>query len=114
MKAILFSVSAPKFVSLKILGAISKKLYNRGPFPTIRMADVPKPKLPPSELAKIKAHICGFCGSDQNLIFLKDSPSASPFISFPCMPGHELSREIIEAGKDADNFKKVLILFIIE
>jgi threonine dehydrogenase-like Zn-dependent dehydrogenase len=105
MKAMLFSISVPKFISLKILGAINKKLYYQGPFPTIRMADVPEPKLPSPEWVKIKTHICGFCGSDQNLIFLKDSPSASPFTSFPCVPGHELSGEIVEAGKDAGDFK---------
>jgi threonine dehydrogenase-like Zn-dependent dehydrogenase len=90
MKAMLFSISVPKFITLKILGTINKKLYYQGPFPTIRMADVPEPKLPSPEWVKIKTQICGFCGSDQNLIFLKDSPSASPFTSFPCIPGHEL------------------------
>ena len=106
MKAMLFSISVPKFISLKILGAINKKLYYQGPFPTIRMAEVPEPKLHSPEWVKIKTHLCGFCGSDLNLIFLKDSPSASPFTSFPCIPGHELSGEIVEAGKNAGDIKE--------
>lgn len=105
MKALLFSVSAPKFIALKIVGVISKKLYYRGPFPTIRMVEVPEPEPPSPEWVKIRTHLCGFCGSDQNLIFLKDSPSASPFTSFPCIPGHELSGEIVAAGKDAGGLK---------
>jgi (R,R)-butanediol dehydrogenase/meso-butanediol dehydrogenase/diacetyl reductase len=48
---------------------------------------------------KLRTLMCGFCGSDQSLIFLKDSPTASPFTSFPCVLGHELCGEIVEVGK---------------
>ncbi len=45
------------------------------------------------------------CGSDLNLIQLHDSPTASPFTSFPCVIGHEIVGEIIETGSDVNEFK---------
>jgi len=46
--------------------------------------------------------MCGFCGTDVNLILLRESPTATPFISFPCTLGHELSGEIVEVGSHVD------------
>jgi D-arabinose 1-dehydrogenase-like Zn-dependent alcohol dehydrogenase len=43
------------------------------------------------------------CGSDINLLFLKDSPTASPFTSFPCVPGHEICGEIVETGSAVED-----------
>jgi threonine dehydrogenase-like Zn-dependent dehydrogenase len=42
----------------------------------------------------------GFCASDLNLILLRDSPTASPFTSFPCVIGHEICGEIAEVGSE--------------
>ena len=33
---------------------------------------------------------------------LRDSPTATPFTSFPCTLGHELCGEIIEVGSNVD------------
>jgi threonine dehydrogenase-like Zn-dependent dehydrogenase len=49
--------------------------------------------------------MCGVCGTDVNLIFLKESLTATPFISFPCTLGHELSGEIVEAGSNVDGIE---------
>lgn len=49
--------------------------------------------------------MCGLCGSDVNLILLRDSPTASPFTSFPCTLGHELCGEIIEVGSNVNGIK---------
>jgi len=106
MKALRFNISIPRFIILKALGTVYKKIYYQGKLATLKLEDVPEPQLPGPDWVKIKTHLCGFCASDLNLIFLKDSPTASPFGSFPCVLGHELSGEIIETGHDIKNFKE--------
>jgi (R,R)-butanediol dehydrogenase/meso-butanediol dehydrogenase/diacetyl reductase len=105
MKALQFSVSVPQFAALKVLGSINRRLYYDGPLATIRLVDVPEPTLPASDWVKIRTLTCGVCGTDINLIFLKESPTATPFISFPCTMGHELSGEIVEFGSNVDGIE---------
>ena len=105
MKALQFSISVPQFAALKVLGSISQRLYYYGPLATVRLVDVPEPALPSSDWVKIRTLICGFCGSDINLILLRDSPTASPFTSFPCTMGHELCGVIVEVGSNVAGIK---------
>jgi (R,R)-butanediol dehydrogenase/meso-butanediol dehydrogenase/diacetyl reductase len=102
MKALQFSVSVPQFAALKALGSLCQRLYYYGPLATIRLVDVPEPTLPSTDWVKIRTHICGFCGSDINLIMLRDSPTATPFTSFPCTLGHELCGEVVEVGSSVE------------
>ncbi len=104
MKALRFHLSIPRYLALKALGAVNKKLFYQGKLATLKLDDIPEPVLPGPDWVKIKIRLCGFCASDLNLIFLKDSPTASPFCSFPCVIGHEISGEIVEVGKDIKNF----------
>jgi len=105
MKALQFSVSVPQFAALKVLARVSKRLYYYGPLATVRLVDVSEPTLPSAEWVKIRTLICGFCGSDINLILLRDSPTWTPFTSFPCTMGHELCGEIIEVGSNVGGIK---------
>jgi len=105
MKALQFSVSIPQFVVLKVLGSIHKRLYYDGPLATIRLVDIPEPALPSSDWVRIRTLMCGLCGSDVNLVLLRDSPTASPFTSFPCTLGHELCGEITEVGSNVNGVK---------
>ncbi len=105
MKALQFNVNVPKFLIIQALRLISGSFCYRGPFSTIKLVNRPEPKLPSPEWVKIKTKLCGVCGSDMNLIFLKDSPTASPFSSFPCVPGHEICGEIVETGREVKNCK---------
>jgi (R,R)-butanediol dehydrogenase/meso-butanediol dehydrogenase/diacetyl reductase len=104
MKALRFSVSVPQFLTLKALGALFPRLYYQGPLATVHLDEVRVPALPSPEWVKIRTLLCGFCGSDQSLIFLRDSPTASPFTSFPCILGHELAGEIMETGSGVKGF----------
>ena len=94
MKALQFSVSVPQFIALKTLGIFSRKLYYKGPLATLKLVDIPESDLPTNQWVKVETLLCGFCASDLNLIFLKESPTASPFTSFPCVIGHEVCEGI--------------------
>jgi (R,R)-butanediol dehydrogenase/meso-butanediol dehydrogenase/diacetyl reductase len=105
MKALLFEVDVGRFLMIQVLRPLSLKFCYKGPFSTVKLADIPEPRLPSPEWVRIKTQLCGFCGSDLNLILLKDSPTASPFTSFPCVLGHEVCGRIVETGKAANDFK---------
>ena len=107
MKALQFNVNVPKFAAAKILSTVfGNQVFYRGPVKTVQLAHVPEPKLRTPDWVKIKTLCCGFCGSDLNLILLHDSPSASPFTSFPCVMGHEIVGEILETGSKVEGFGK--------
>jgi (R,R)-butanediol dehydrogenase/meso-butanediol dehydrogenase/diacetyl reductase len=105
MKALLFNITVPNYLVLQLLGRISKKSFFDGPFATVKMGEVPEPKLPNKDWVKIKTRLCGFCGSDLNLLMVKDSPMASPFTSFPCIFGHEVCGDVVEVERTVDNCK---------
>lgn len=105
MKALQFNVNVPKFIMAKSLGLVfGDSAFFKGPAKTVSIVDIPEPSLPAPDWVKIKTHLCGFCGSDANLIRLHDSPTASPFTSFPCVIGHEIAGEIVETGPGVEGF----------
>lgn len=101
MKALTLNFSVPGYLALQVLGRVSPRFYYRGAFSMVRLKDVPEPVLPGPDWVKIRVRLCGFCGSDLNLIRLEDSPMAMPFTSFPCVFGHEVFGVVEEAGPDA-------------
>jgi (R,R)-butanediol dehydrogenase/meso-butanediol dehydrogenase/diacetyl reductase len=105
MKALMLNLDPLRFVALNILRPLSVKFCYNGPFSTVRLADIPEPRLPSQEWVKIRTRLCGVCGSDINLMFMKDSPTAMPFTSFPCVPGHEFCGDVVETGKDVKNVR---------
>ena len=105
MKALHLKLDPLRFVILNALRPLSRKFFYRGPFSTVELVDIPEPALPSPEWVKIKTRLCGVCGSDINLMFMKDSPTAMPFTSFPCVPGHEFCGNVVEVGRDVDGVK---------
>lgn len=62
--------------------------------------DVPKPQIKADEvLVKVKAN--GICHSDYELM---EGQYIVPF-TYPCVPGHEWSGEVVEVGDDVTTFK---------
>ena len=105
MKALQFNVNTPKFIAAKALKSLlGNKVFFKGPVKTTKLVEIPEPTLPNHGWVKIKTKYCGFCGSDLNLMLLHDSPTASPFTSFPCVIGHEIIGEIIEKGVNVQGF----------
>ncbi len=100
MKALTFSASVPQWLALKALGPLNRRLFYSGPLATVKLIDVPEPELPSPEWVKVKTLMTGFCASDLSLLLLKDSPTASPFTSFPCVMGHEICGEVEEIGAE--------------
>ncbi len=101
MKAMVLNAGPARYAALQALRPLSRRFCYTGPFSSVSLEEVPEPALPSPEWVKIRTVLCGFCGSDLNLILMKDSPTAMPFTSFPCVPGHEICGEIIEAGTGA-------------
>lgn len=105
MKALQFNVTTPRFIAAKVAQPVfGNNVFFKGPFKTTRLVDIPEPAVPAGRWVKIKTIFCGFCGSDLNLMLLHDSPSASPFASFPCIVGHEVVGRIVEKGEDINQF----------
>jgi (R,R)-butanediol dehydrogenase / meso-butanediol dehydrogenase / diacetyl reductase len=98
MKALLFNITVPQYIALKVLGRLDRKFFYQGRFATVNLSDVPEPVLPDQDWVKIRVRLCGFCGSDLHLIQVQDSPMGTPFTSFPCIFGHEVFGEVVEVG----------------
>jgi threonine dehydrogenase-like Zn-dependent dehydrogenase len=105
MKAIVMRAEPARYALLQALRPLSARLCYSGPLASVSLQDVPEPALPSPEWVIVRTALCGFCGSDLNLILMKDSPTAMPFTSFPCVPGHELCGEIVETGSEAGGWK---------
>jgi len=97
MKAIQFEGTVPRYVYSTVAGAIVRNAYYDR-FSNIVLRDVPPPELPTPEWVRVKTKYAGFCGSDKNLILLHDSPSTSPYASFPFTIGHENCGYVVEMG----------------
>ncbi|HLZ19579.1 MAG TPA: alcohol dehydrogenase catalytic domain-containing protein [Smithellaceae bacterium] len=106
MKALLLDVNLWRYAILQTLKPLSAKFCYRGPVSAIRLSEIPEPALPSPDWVKIKTRLCGFCGSDLNLILMKDSPTPMPFTSFPCVPGHEFCGDVVETGAKVTSCKK--------
>ncbi len=100
MLALQYNVTLPQAAALKTMGAFNHRLYYRGPLATVRLTEVPEPRLPTPQWVKIKTRCCGFCASDASMIFLQESPVASPFTSLPSILGHEVAGEVVETGSE--------------
>ena len=100
MKALQFSASAAKFLVLKPLGALFPSLFYKGPLATIKLVDIPEPRPARAGLGQNPNLDVRILRLRSEPDFPQDSPTASPFTSFPCVLGHELSGEIIEVGQE--------------
>jgi threonine dehydrogenase-like Zn-dependent dehydrogenase len=105
MRGIVFDGDVKKYAGTMLLGKVNKKLSYGGVTCTCYKDDIKEPGLPGTDWVRIKTRFGGICGSDLNLIYLHDSPSASPFVSFPFVIGHENMGEIIEKGSGVEGFE---------
>jgi len=105
MRALQFSVNVAQFIAARSLKLfLGNRIFYKGPVKTVKLVDIEEPVIPARDWVKIRTLYCGFCGSDLNLMLLHDSPTASPFTSFPCITGHEIVGEILQTGEGVHGF----------
>ncbi|MGE5631665.1 MAG: zinc-dependent alcohol dehydrogenase [Caulobacteraceae bacterium] len=105
MKGIVFDGDIKKYAGTLALGKLNKKLSYGGLTCTSYKENIKEPELPGEDWVRVKTAFGGICGSDLNLVFLHDSPSVSPFASFPFVIGHENTGVIVEKGKGVTDFE---------
>lgn len=105
MRGIVFDGDVKKYVGTFLLGKVNKKLSYGGMTCTGYKDDIKEPGLPGQDWVRIRTKLGGICGSDLNLVYLHDSPSASPFVSFPFVIGHENMGVITEKGIGVEGFE---------
>lgn len=105
MNALQFQFSIPRYVFGKTVGKIFPSLLWNSGLSCLKYTQMPDPVLPSEQWVKIRVTYGGICGSDLNLIYLHDSPSTSPFTSFPFTIGHEMVGKISEIGAEVSDLK---------
>lgn len=103
MKALQFDATIPRYA----LGLSLSKVYQPvlwSGLSCLRYRDLPEPHLPSQDWVAIKTRFGGICGSDNGLIHLHNSPSASAISSFPFIVGHENCGTIAELGVGVRDF----------
>lgn len=106
LQSLQFDFSLPRYLFCKLAGRKFPSLYWHSTFSCLRYQKVPEPVLPNEEWVKVKVTYGGICGSDINLICLHDSPSISPFTSFPFTIGHESVGIVWEIGQEVKHLQK--------
>lgn len=104
MQAIQFNATIPRYALGLALGKIYLPAVWSG-LACVQYRDVAEPRLPNDEWVKIKTRYGGICGSDNHLIHLRNSPSASAITSFPFTIGHENVGTIAEVGAAVRDFR---------
>lgn len=103
MKALQFDYQLPRYLLSKFSGRMIPSIYWSSKLSCLKFAEQNEPDIPNEQWVKVKVKYGGICGSDLNLIFLNDSPSTSPFVSFPFTIGHEIVGEITEIGGNVND-----------
>ena len=97
MRAVQFSVSAPRFLLARSLGRWSESAVF-GRLSGLRLRDLPDAQLPGPGWVKLRVLGAGICGSDIGNLTYSSSPVMEPFGSFPAVLGHEILAEVEEVA----------------
>lgn len=100
MKAVQFNLNLARYAFVKLFGKWFPAMHWNTYLSCLSMKNVNSPILHNEEWIKIDVKYGGICGSDLNLIFLRDSPVTSPYASFPFTLGHELIGSVLQTGSD--------------
>ena len=99
MLALEYYYSIPRYLLAKSLSS----LFPRRFFPRVvplRLKKVSFTK-PRPDWVVLRPLLCGICGSDLNLLRGVESYLLEPYASFPCILGHEVVAEVVEAPADS-------------
>jgi threonine dehydrogenase-like Zn-dependent dehydrogenase len=99
MKSLIFDFNPARYAYSRIIGSLYTGAY-WGKLSALTYGEYPEPELPSDEWVRVRTSYCGICASDLHAIMLRgsmDSPT-TPFISFPMVPGHEVTGTIERVG----------------
>ena len=105
MKAIVYDFSILRFLAMTVGGRITKRVL-WSPASPVKLKDVPEPTLPNEDWVIVKTKMSGFCASDMSAIMMADSPTMTPFASFPFILGHENAGVIYQRGANVSGFSE--------
>lgn len=99
MLALEYFYSVPRY----LLSKVCSTFFPRRFFPWVvplKLRDVPFTK-PHPDWVVLRPRLCGICGSDLNLLRGLESYLLEPYATFPCILGHEVVAEVLEAPADS-------------
>ncbi|RYM05621.1 alcohol dehydrogenase [Sporolactobacillus sp. THM7-7] len=105
MKALQFDYRLDRYLLSKFAGKFDRSIYWNTKVSCLRFQEEPEPTLPNADWVKVKVKYGGICGSDLNLLLLRDSPAVSSFVTFPFTIGHEIVGAIADKGRGAGCLK---------
>jgi threonine dehydrogenase-like Zn-dependent dehydrogenase len=97
MLALRYSKSVPRYLLMRA-GARRIKNLETSRFSPLKLEEIPEPKLPAPEWARVKPLLSGICGSDLGTLSSENSPYFSPITSPPFVLGHEVVGVVTEEG----------------
>ena len=103
MLAVQFVVSVPRYVFTLIAGRLYQPAFY-GPLSLVQYREVPEPRLPGADWARVRVRYGGICASDVGLVRLTESPALSPFGSERFTLGHENMGTLVEIGEQVAGF----------
>ena len=103
MQALVFDYTIPRYVAGKALGWATPSVYWSG-ISCLRSREVPRPRLPGADWARVDVRYAGICGSDLGLISLEPSTALAGVSSVPFIMGHESVVTLGELGAEVEGF----------
>jgi len=102
MRAITFHISTLPWFLCKFIGPFNPSVYWGG-LSTLRLQDIPPPRLPGPEWVRVRPRLGGICGSDVGLITLSHPPDVftQALAIEPLVLGHENVGVVAERGPEA-------------
>jgi|UniRef100_A0A7V6A221 threonine dehydrogenase-like Zn-dependent dehydrogenase len=99
MLALEYYRSIPRYLLAKSLSSLFPRRFFPWAVP-LRLKQVAFSK-PRRDWVVLRPLLCGICGSDLNLLRGVESYLLEPYASFPCILGHEVVAEVVEAPAES-------------
>jgi threonine dehydrogenase-like Zn-dependent dehydrogenase len=99
MLALEYYRSIPRYLLAKSLSSLFPRRFFPWAVPLrLRKISFTRPR---PDWVVLRPRLCGICGSDLNLLRGAESYLLEPYASFPCILGHEVVAEVVEAPADS-------------